>query len=119
MLIGVQQKNAIRTWSEFQTTLPFEQWEPINYSSFKLSPQLKKKEKRQSQFKKSMIQAGLGSVYWMLRDLKRKGISDAKNKNIGGHKTLEIQQRYNTVIEAFDPAVKGSDYPDTTIVRKI
>jgi hypothetical protein len=36
-----------------------------------------------------------------LHDLKRKGISDSKNKNIGGHKTVEMQQRYNTKVEVF------------------
>lgn len=50
-----------------------------------------------------MVAAGVGDIFWTLDDLKRKGISDAKNKNIGGHKTAEMQQRYNTKIEVVEP----------------
>lgn len=56
-----------------------------------------------ARLKKKMTAAGLGETFWTLHDLKRKGISDSKDKNIGGHKTVEMQQRYNTKIEVFEP----------------
>lgn len=71
-----------------------------------------------SRLKQSMTKSGLGHVYWTLHDLKRKGISDATNKNIGGHKTIEMQQRYNTVVEAFEPPTKGTEIAQKTIIRK-
>jgi hypothetical protein len=37
-----------------------------------------------ARLKKKMAAAGLGETFWTLHDLKRKGISDSKNKNIGG-----------------------------------
>ena len=40
-------------------------------------------------------------MYWTLHDLKRKGISDSKNKRIGGHKTEAMRQRYNVKTETF------------------
>lgn len=56
-----------------------------------------------ARLKKKMAAAGMGKVYWSLHDLKRKGISDAKNKNIGGHKTVEMQQRYDIKMEIIQP----------------
>jgi hypothetical protein len=42
-------------------------------------------------------------VYWSLHLLKSKAISDAKNKNIGGHKSEAMKQRYNTKTEIVEP----------------
>jgi len=40
-----------------------------------------------------MFDAGLGEIFWTLDDLKRKGISDATNKKIGGHKRAVPQRK--------------------------
>lgn len=53
--------------------------------------------------KKKMIERGLRDVYWTAHDLKRKGISDAKDKGIGGHKSEQMKAQYNTKIETFAP----------------
>ena len=53
--------------------------------------------------KKKMVKKGLGEIYWTIHDLKRKGISDAKDKGIGGHKSESMKTRYATKIESFEP----------------
>jgi len=72
-----------------------------------------------SRLKKRMVADGHGDIFWTLHDLKRKGISDAENKNIGGHRSREMEQRYNTVIEAMLPPEKGTATPQNrTFVHK-
>lgn len=56
-----------------------------------------------ARFKKSMIEAGLGDIFWTLHDLKRKGMTDAKNKNIGGHKTQAMKDLYDQSVERIAP----------------
>lgn len=46
---------------------------------------------------------GLADVYWRMHDLKRKGISDAKDKNISGHVTEAMKQRYQVKIDRHNP----------------
>ena len=52
-----------------------------------------------------MNDMGLDKIYWTIHDLKRKGISDAKDKGIGGHKSPpeSMKARYATKIESFKP----------------
>lgn len=54
-----------------------------------------------SRLKASMFSDGLENVYWTPHDLKRKGISDAETTAIAGHKSYEMQQRYNTKIRTY------------------
>lgn len=56
-----------------------------------------------SRFKEKMKKADLGDVYWTLHDLKHKGISDAKDKNIGGHRDPAMIGLYNHEVEVFAP----------------
>lgn len=56
-----------------------------------------------SRFKKKMIENGLEDTFWTLHDLKHKGITDSKDKNIGGHRTKEMIDRYNHEVEVFEP----------------
>ncbi|MBF0266588.1 MAG: hypothetical protein HQL46_15100 [Gammaproteobacteria bacterium] len=49
--------------------------------------------------KKRMIENGKGDSYWSLHLLKSKGISDAEDKNLGGHKSEQMKERYNTKVE--------------------
>ena len=53
--------------------------------------------------RKCMNDMGLDKIYWTIHDLKRKGISDAKDKGIGGHKSESMKARYATKIESFEP----------------
>lgn len=53
--------------------------------------------------KKKMDKMGHVKIYWTIHDLKRKGISDAKDKGIGGHKSESMKARYATKIESFEP----------------
>ncbi len=53
--------------------------------------------------KQRMEEAGLGDIFWNLHDLKRKGISDAEDDRIGGHKTEAMRNRYKVVVEKFKP----------------
>lgn len=46
---------------------------------------------------------GLGHIFWTLHDLKRKGISDAKDKTIAGHKSEAMRQRYQVKIDRHNP----------------
>jgi len=41
-------------------------------------------------------------LYWTLHDLKRKGISDASDPRIGGHKSSSMRERYDTKLEVFE-----------------
>lgn len=54
--------------------------------------------------KKGMVAAGLGDVCWNLHDLKRKGISDAKDRKIGGHKSEHIINQYMVKLKSYEPA---------------
>jgi integrase len=56
-----------------------------------------------TRLKKKMLADNLGHVYWTVHDLKRKGISDAKDDRIAGHRTEEMRQRYNLKLESFEP----------------
>ncbi|MGD9950916.1 MAG: hypothetical protein AB7U29_21010 [Desulfobulbus sp.] len=51
--------------------------------------------------KKKMHEVGKSAICWNLHDLKRKGISDAENAKIGGHKSDHIRQRYMVKLESF------------------
>ena len=53
--------------------------------------------------KKKMIERGLENIYWTAHDLKRKGISDSKDKGIGGHRSEQMKAQYNTKLEKFAP----------------
>lgn len=53
--------------------------------------------------KKLMHEAGLDSISWDLHDLKRKGISDAEDARIGGHKSEQMRERYTTKLRKFKP----------------
>ena len=53
--------------------------------------------------KQDMEKDGLGDVYFQLHDLKRKGISDAKDDRIAGHISDTIRARYNVKVQEFDP----------------
>jgi len=55
-----------------------------------------------AELKKRMREAGKSAICWNLHDLKRKGISDAKDARIGGHKSDHIRQRYMVKLEKFD-----------------
>ena len=41
-------------------------------------------------------------LYWTLHDLKRKGISDASDARIGGHRSAAMRERYDTKVEVFE-----------------
>jgi len=51
--------------------------------------------------KKKMRQNGKNAICWNFHDLKRKGISDAEDSKIGGHKSDHIRQRYMVKLESF------------------
>lgn len=56
-----------------------------------------------SELKKKMRSApGVEIEPWTLHDLKRKGISDASDPKIGGHKSASIMERYLTMIKRYD-----------------
>lgn len=44
--------------------------------------------------KRLMHETGLDSISWNLHDLKRKGITDAEDARIGGHKSEQMRNRY-------------------------
>lgn len=54
--------------------------------------------------KQKMEERELGDVYWNLHLLKSKGISDSKDKRIGGHRSEKMRERYNTKTETHKPA---------------
>ena len=41
-------------------------------------------------------------LFWTLHDLKRKGISDADDARIGGHRSASMRERYDTKVEVFE-----------------
>lgn len=41
-------------------------------------------------------------LFWGLHDLKRKGISDATDSRIGGHKSASMREQYDTKLEVFE-----------------
>lgn len=49
-----------------------------------------------------MINRGLEKLYFTWHDLKRRGISNAKDNKIAGHKSESMRQRYKVNIEEFD-----------------
>ncbi len=53
--------------------------------------------------KQKMYAAGLEKIFWTLHDLKRKGISDAKDNRIAGHKTEAMRERYSVILEKYEP----------------
>ena len=53
--------------------------------------------------KKKMEQEGIEHNFWTLHDLKRKSISDATDKDIGGHRSPQIRENYNVALESFQP----------------
>lgn len=53
--------------------------------------------------KSKMIQDGYGDIFWTMHDLKHKGITDAKDKAVGGHATEEMKRRYNHEIKIIEP----------------
>lgn len=52
--------------------------------------------------KEAMENAGLGDVYFWLHDLKRKGVTDAKDDRIAGHVSDQIRANYNVKAQQFD-----------------
>ncbi len=44
-----------------------------------------------------------GLNFWTLHDLKRKGLTEAKDKAIAGHKTEAMRQRYNVGLDKYEP----------------
>ncbi len=58
----------------------------------------------QQRLKQAMEKDGLGHVYRALHDLKRKGINDAEDTDIAGHRSEAMKDRYHTRIEPHTPA---------------
>ncbi|WP_319548105.1 hypothetical protein [Desulfogranum marinum] len=56
-----------------------------------------------TRLKQKMFAAGLQDVYWDLHDLKRKGLSDAEDDRIAGHKSEAMRNRYKVIVEKFKP----------------
>jgi hypothetical protein len=57
----------------------------------------------QQRIKAEMERRGLGHIYWNLHLLKAKGLSDAKNKRIAGHKSEAMQRRYDRLKNWVEP----------------
>ena len=53
--------------------------------------------------KRLMTERGVGGVYWNLHLLKAKGVSDAANKRIAGHRSEAMRDRYNVKRETMEP----------------
>ncbi len=53
--------------------------------------------------KNRMKEKGLEHVFFSLHRLKSKGISDAENDKIGGHKSEAMRNRYHVKLEKFEP----------------
>jgi integrase len=53
--------------------------------------------------KKRMAEKGLAHIFFSLHKLKSKGISDAENDRIGGHKSEAMRNRYHTKLEKYEP----------------
>ena len=47
--------------------------------------------------------SGLASTWWTLHDLKRKGLTEAADKTIAGHRSEAMRQRYNVGLDQVDP----------------
>lgn len=45
--------------------------------------------------KRLMESKGMEGIYWTLHELKHKGITDAEDKNIAGHKSESMKQKYD------------------------
>jgi hypothetical protein len=56
-----------------------------------------------ARLRKKMDEAGVDHKFWTLHDLKKKGVSDAEDKKIGGHKTEKMRERYDVKIHAYAP----------------
>lgn len=57
-----------------------------------------------SRLKKKMKNSGLEGVFWSLHLLKHKGMTDAENKDLGGHKNAAIKDSYIHDLEVVKPA---------------
>ncbi len=53
--------------------------------------------------KARMDDSGLASTWWTLHDLKRKGLTEASDKTIAGHRTEAMRQRYNVGLDRIEP----------------
>jgi len=51
-----------------------------------------------------MVERGLEDRYWNLHLLKAKGVSDAKDKRIAGHRSEAMRDQYNVKREKMEPA---------------
>jgi hypothetical protein len=56
-----------------------------------------------SRLKSAMKDDGLLHIYWTSHDLKRKAISDSKDKKIAGHKSEKMEQLYDTKRKEYRP----------------
>lgn len=56
-----------------------------------------------SRLKKTMVEEGLGDTFWSLHLLKHKGMTDAENKDLGGHKNQAIKDSYNHELDKIKP----------------
>ena len=56
-----------------------------------------------SRLKKLMIEDGLGDVFWSIHMLKHKGMTDAENKELGGHKDQAIKDSYTHDLDRVKP----------------
>ena len=54
--------------------------------------------------KRLMTERGMGDRYWNLHLLKAKGVSDAADKRIAGHRSEAMRDRYNVKRETMEPA---------------
>lgn len=54
--------------------------------------------------KRKMKEMQLDQVFWTLHDLKRKGMSDAQDDRIAGHKSEQMRERYKVKTERRKPA---------------
>lgn len=57
-----------------------------------------------SRLKKTMAEKGLQTQFWALHMLKHKGMTDADNKDLGGHKSQSMKDNYIHELEVVKPA---------------
>ncbi len=93
-------KLALERHRNFKT-LPIDPYLIMGFSGGKLTKSTL--DDAMQRLKKNMEKKGLGDVYWSLHKLKSKGVSDSDNKNIAGHKTEQMRQKYDTKIQVFQP----------------
>ncbi|MCB1621188.1 MAG: hypothetical protein KDI44_10700, partial [Thiothrix sp.] len=58
-----------------------------------------------ARLKKKMKEQGLEKAFWSLHLLKHKGISDAEDDKIAGHRSESMRDRYNHKIDSFKPPI--------------